>query len=182
MTRIADRHRALAAEFTRRVDGVAPGSWENPSPCAGWAARDVVRHMLDNYRMFPGYVGLTIEPEHSADSDPAAAWAEARDRMQDILQDPARAGLEYDGMMGRTSLESSVDNILCFDLLVHAWDLARATGQDETLPADEVSRVYAAALRMGDMLRMDGVCGPEVAVDADAGEQARLLGLVGRVP
>ena len=32
------------------------------------------------------------------------------------------------------------------------------------------------------MLQTNGVCGPEVAVPADAPEQDRLLGLLGRQP
>ena len=30
------------------------------------------------------------------------------------------------------------------DILVHTWDLARATGQDETLDPDEVQRIRLA--------------------------------------
>lgn len=71
---------------------------------------------------------------------------------------------------------------LGLDLLVHGWDIARATGQDETLPAQEVHRVYGDALSLGDNLRLDGVCGPAVEVPDDASEQDRLLGLLGRTP
>lgn len=182
MSEISERHRTLAAEFTRRIAAVPDDRWSSPSPCAGWTARDVVRHVLEaSYRDMPDKVGLTI-PVGPVDSDPLAAYQQARDTMQEILEDPARAELEFDGFFGRTSLELTVDNFLNFDLVVHAWDLARATGQDETMPAGEVHWAYEAALKMGDMLRYDGVCGPEVPVPADAPEQDRLLGLVGRTP
>ena len=62
---------------------------------------------------------------------------------------------------------------------MHGWDIARATGQDETLPADEVRRVYADASNLAGNLRMGGVCGPEVPVPADASEQDRLSGPAG---
>ena len=75
-----------------------------------------------------------------------------------------------------------MDRFLGFDLLIHGWDLARATGQDETLPAQEVHRVYEDALRLGDSLRIDGVCGPAVTVPAEAPEQDRLLALLGHTP
>ncbi len=68
------------------------------------------------------------------------------------------------------------------DLLVHGWDIARATGQDETLPAHEVTRVYADAVSLGDNLRSEGVCGPAVEVPDDASDQDRLLALMGRTP
>lgn len=182
MTEISERYRRLAAEFTRRVEAVPADRWDNPSPCQGWSARDVLRHVIDTHRRMPRYVGLSLKVGESVDADPRSAWAEARDGMQALLDDPARAGLEYEGYFARTTLQETVDRFLGFDLLVHGWDLARATGQDETLPAQEVHRVYTDALSLGDSLRLDGVCGPAVHVPGDASEQDRLLGLLGRTP
>lgn len=65
---------------------------------------------------------------------------------------------------------------------MHAWDIARATGQDEKLPEDEVTVVYDIMLPFGEMLRMSGICGPEGPVPAEAPVQDRLLGLMGRTP
>lgn len=182
MTEISQRYRALSAEVTRRVESVPADRWDNPSPCEGWTARDVLRHLIDNHRDMPGYVGLSPELRTSVDDDPQGAWAEARGGMQALLDDPERAGLEYDGYFGRTTLQETVDRFLGFDLLVHGWDLARATGQDETMPEDEVRRVYSDAQKLGDNLRMGGICGPAVSVSDDASEQDRLLGLLGRTP
>lgn len=182
MTEISERYRSLAAEFTRRVEAVPAERWDHPSPCAGWSARDVLQHMLDSHRDMPGYAGLSLSIERSADDDPRGAWVEARDGMQALLDDPDRAGRGFQGYFGRTSLQEAVDRFLCFDLLIHGWDLARATGQDETLPPQEVRRVYSDALRLGDDLRIEGVCGPAVDVPDDAAEQDRLLGLLGRRP
>ncbi|MGA8115738.1 MAG: TIGR03086 family metal-binding protein [Actinocatenispora sp.] len=182
MTDISLRYRALADEFGRRLAAVPDDGWDNATPCAGWTTRDLLGHVLDSYRNMPGSVGQPIEPTSSVKDDPLAAWSEVDTAMQGFLDDPARADLEYDGYFGRTTVAKTVDSFLGFDLLVHAWDVARATGQDETLPADEVHQVYQAALGMGDMLRSDGVCGPEVPVPADAPEQDRLLGLLGRTP
>jgi len=41
--RPAERHQQVAGLFTERVRGTR--SWDAPSPVAGWAARDVVRHL-----------------------------------------------------------------------------------------------------------------------------------------
>lgn len=182
MTEISDRYRRLAADFTVRVEAVPADRWDNASPCPEWTARDVLRHVVDHHRNMPAYVDLSVKLEESVDDDPVGAWTEARQAMQDILDDPERAELEYDGYFGRTSLQQTVDRFLGFDLLVHGWDIARATGQDETLPADEVHRVYAEALSLGDSLRLGGVCGPEVSVPDEAPEQDRLLGFLGRTP
>ena len=42
----ADEHRPSPV-FTERVRGVPPDAWDNPAPCEGWAARDVVRHLVE---------------------------------------------------------------------------------------------------------------------------------------
>ena len=179
MTDVSDRYRRLAAEFTRRVDGVPAGGWGSPSPCAGWTALDVLRHVVETVSGVPTWAGL---PPLAADGDPREAWPRVRDEMQALLDDPARARTEYDGFFGRTTLAESVDRFVGFDLLVHGWDVARATGQDETLPAGEVRDVDAVAVGLGDNLRRDGVCGPPVEVPPDASEHDRLLALLGRRP
>lgn len=180
MTEISDRYRRLSEEFTRRVEAVPADRWESPSPCEDWNAREVLQHVIDSHVSMPRYGGVVVRLTKSVDDDPTAAWLEAREAMQQLLDDPARAGAEYDGMFGRTSVQRTVDEFLGFDLLVHGWDIARATGQDETLPPAEVHRVYADASKLAGNLRRGGVCGPEVAVPA--GEQDRLLGLLGRTP
>jgi len=182
MTKISDRYRRLAADFTRRVEAVPAESWDDPTPDAGWTVRDLVGHVIEHHTNMPGYAGVKVELRESVADDPVKAWTEAREAMQALLDDPERAGAEYDGHFGRTSVERTVDKFLGFDLVVHGWDLSRATGQDETLPPDEVERVYADALKLGDNLRLDGVCGPEVPVPEDAPLQDRLLGLLGRTP
>jgi hypothetical protein len=65
---------------------------------------------------------------------------------------------------------------------VHTWDLARATGGDERLDADEVHRMVAGMEPYDDMMRSSGQYGPRVEVAADADEQARLLAFMGRRP
>lgn len=182
MSEIAENYRIRAAEFTRRVEAVPPERWDDPSPCAGWSARDVLSHMLDNHRNMPSYAGVILTVETQVEGDPYGAWTEARDKMQGLLEDPPRAQAEYDGYFGRNSVEATVDQFLGCDLIVHAWDIARATGQDEKLPVDEVTALYERMLPFGDTLRMNGVCGPEVPVPEDAPVQDRLLGLMGRTP
>ena len=101
----------------------------------------MLQHLLDSHRDMPGHAGHPLVFEKSVQDDPHAAWVEARDAMQALLDDPERAGMEYDGMFGRTSVEQTVDRFLGLDLLIHGWDIARATGQDEKLPEEEVVHV-----------------------------------------
>jgi hypothetical protein len=42
MSEIAERYRRVAGRFTDTARAVPDGAWENPAPCDGWVARDVV--------------------------------------------------------------------------------------------------------------------------------------------
>ncbi len=176
----ADRYRRLAAALTTRIDAVPSDKWDTASTCAGWTLRDVVRHILDTQRGALTPVGLTIPDCPAVDDDPVAAWVHTRDAMQDILDDPARANLEYDGHFGRTDLASSIRSFYCLDLIVHAWDIAHPTGLDDSIADEDLDFVEAFIAEMGDNIRMDGVCGPEVQVPADADRQTKVLAQLGR--
>jgi len=180
MSEIADRFRRAAAQFTARVEGVPEDRWGAPSPCAGWDARDVVRHLVDNCTLFLGLVGRELPEGPSVDTDPAAAWPSARDAVQADLDDPELAAEEYDGQFGRKTFAWGVDSFLTGDVVVHTWDLARATGQDERLDAAEVARIFEEARALGEMARGEGIYGPEVEAPTDADEQTRMLAFLGR--
>jgi len=176
----ADHYRDLAAKFTATVEAVPTDLWSSPSPCDGWTARDVVQHVVETQRDIVTKVGLELPSEPSPEADPVGAWIATRDAMQEILDDPARGNLEYDGYFGRTSLASTVDRFYTFDLVVHGWDLARATGLDETIADADLDFVESAATAMGESIRMAGVCGPAVDVPEGADRTTRVLGYLGR--
>lgn len=180
MTDISDRYRRLAAAFTRTIEAVPARRWNDPSPCRDWTARQVLEHVTETQHNAAGYVGLSL-PEADTE-DPVAAWATARDNLQALLDDPDTAHREFDGMAGRTSLQRAVDDFLCFDLVVHGWDIARATGGDEHLDPVEVRRIHEQAGGFGDMLRGPGAFGPELTPPDEATDQDRLLAFLGRRP
>lgn len=182
MTAIADNYRRRAAELSRRIEAVPEGRWDDQSPCAEWSARDVLRHIIETHQSTAGNADDSLSLEQSVDEDPAAAWAEARDQMIVLLDDPERAGGEYDGMFGTTTVGQTVDGFIGFDLIVHGWDIARATGGDETISPQLVAEATEFAQTLGDNLHRDGVCGPEVSVPGDASDQDKLLGRLGRQP
>jgi uncharacterized protein (TIGR03086 family) len=118
----------------------------------------------------------------SVEDDPAGAWAAARDAVLAGLNDPTVAALEYDTPMGKSTFEQTVSMFGVGDILVHTWDLARATGLDETLDAAEVHRLLTAMEPMDEMMRQGDAFGPRVDVPADADEQTRLIAFTGRTP
>ena len=139
--------------------------WDDPAPCEGWVARDVVRHLVE---WMPSLhlpaVDLPVPAGPSVDDDPAGARRLTSTRA------------------GEMPLEDLVAMTGLMDLLVHAWDLARATGQDGTIDADEASAFLAGIEPWDAALRSSGHYGARVPVADDADDRAKLLAFTGRRP
>lgn len=66
------------------------------------------------------------------------------------------------------------------EVLLHGWDLAHSTGQDDTLDLEVCAEVYQYARPMESLLRQSGAFGGHVDVPDGADVQTRLMALVGR--
>jgi uncharacterized protein (TIGR03086 family) len=182
MNAVADRIAHLSDQFEAVISKVSPDAWSNPSPCSEWTARGVVRHIVDVHGMMLRPLERRLSAAPDVDDDPLGAFQAARADVATVLAEPQLAGTEYDGLFGRAVVEETIDGFLGFDLVVHRWDLARATGQRTHIEDDEVARIAVQAEHLGDALRTPGVCGPPVEVPAEASPADRLLGLLGRDP
>jgi uncharacterized protein (TIGR03086 family) len=183
MKTMSERYRNVAGTFTDRVREVPAGAWDNPAPCEGWVARDVVRHLVE---WVPGFfanaAGLDLGEIPSVDDDPVGAWTSLDDGLQAALDDPTVAGRTIDFQGRAQRIEDVIGMIVLGDVVVHTWDLARAAGLDEKLDPDEVHGMLEGMLPMDDMLRQSGQFGPRVEVPDDADEQTRLIAFTGRQP
>src|SRR2546421_6992046 len=105
-TEIADRYRKIAGAFTDRVNAVPPDAWDNPAPCEGWVARDVVRHLTE---WLPAFFFATWDigggDVPSVDDDPARAWDAVNTTILRALDDPAVAGRVRETRMGQSRLD-----------------------------------------------------------------------------
>jgi uncharacterized protein (TIGR03086 family) len=181
MSDIAERYERVTAQFTDRVRAVPEDAWDNPSPCEGWTARDVVGHLTEWIPAFFGSQGVKFPPVPSVADDPVGAWETVQVTIARALADPILASEQVATPFSTQSLAETVDMIVTGDVFTHTWDLARATGQSETLDSDQLQRMIAG---MGaipeEVLRADGMFGPRIDVRADADDQTRFLGYLGR--
>jgi uncharacterized protein (TIGR03086 family) len=69
---------------------------------------------------------------------------------------------------------------LTADLAVHAWDLARATGQDDTLDPGAVALLLPWTEASVGLIAGSGMFGPPIDAGPGAPDDVRLLGLLGR--
>jgi uncharacterized protein (TIGR03086 family) len=103
--------------------------------------------------------------------DPARDFEQTREAMLDAYGDPA--------VIEKTG---PALGIAFSDFLLHGWDVARATGQDATMPAGLAEAAYEMIHGRFTDDQRKGVFKPEVPVPDDATPQARLLGYTGRQP
>ena len=176
------RHRTIAGRFTDLTVGTT--DWDAPTPVSAWVARDVVRHLVE---WFPGFLasgsGIRLPAGPAVDDDPVGAWRTHADGVQAVLDDPATRGRAFSNPnTGELPLDVAVDRFYTTDIFMHTWDLARATGQDDTLDPDLCALLFEGMLPMDDLLRSSGQYGPRVAVGDDASAQDRMLGFIGRDP
>jgi len=180
MSEIADRYARLADAFATAVAAVPDERWSSTSPCEGWTARDVVQHVCDTQALFLGFVDEPAGEGPSVTDDPVGAWHAASAPVRAVLAHPARASATFEGFFGTTSFESAVDRFVSFDLVVHRWDLARATGGDDTVDPADAQRVLDGVAAFGPALYSPGVCAEAVSVGPDADVVTRMLAVVGR--
>jgi len=87
-----------------------------------------------------------------------------------------------DPHVGEVPLAEAVDRFYTADVFLHTWDLARATGQDDTLDAATCAELLTGMEPIEELMRGSGQYGARVDVPADADAQTRMLGFIGRDP
>ena len=182
MTEISERYKRLSDAFAKKIENVSDDQWSAQSPCEDWKARDVVDHVVSTQGMFLGFIKEELGDIPPAKDDPAGAWRAASAKVQSVLDDPSKASTEYDGMFGKATFDKSVDQFLNTDLVVHGWDLARATGQDETMSGEDIERIRTYMEPLADKMRGPQAFANEVTVGDDASDQDKLLAFLGRTP
>jgi len=188
VTDVAGVYQTALEGCGRRVAAVGQGDWGRPTPCADWDVRALVAHLVDENRWAPPLLaGRTIAEvgdELAGDplgDDAQEAWdVSAAAAAESVARPGALEGtthLSFGDVPGAEYVRQ-----LTADLLVHAWDVARATGGEERLDAAVVDAVATWFDGMEDAYRAAGVIAPAVALPAGASPQDRLLARFGRDP
>lgn len=175
----AARHAAVAAGFSRIA--VHTTDWSAPTPVEGWAARDVVDHLLTWFGGFLASGGIDLPAGPSVGDDPVAAWTHRAAAVQELVEQRGDEEFTHP-VAGTSTLAGAVDRFYTADVFMHSWDLARADGRQPDLDEDHAAGLLAGMQPMEDVLRSSGHYGPAVPVAEDAPAVDRLMGFVGRDP
>ena len=171
----------VAEDFSARLNAVPAAQLSASTPCAEWDVRGLVTHTIDVQRMIPKALGATGDIDAAIGDDPKAAWATIVAAAKAALTAPGAAGTVVKSPFGEQPAAQAL-GIPLVDLLVHTWDLARATGGDEKLNPGAVAMALNALTPMDQMLRAPGRFDAKVEVAADADAQTKLIAFTGRKP
>ncbi|MEW1999682.1 TIGR03086 family metal-binding protein [Streptomyces coelicoflavus] len=177
--------------LARLADGVRDDRLADPTPCPDLAVRNLLGHLTGLAVAFRDAARKDLGP--TTDTSPEASVPDIgpgwRDELAKVLAELADAWRTPEAWTGMTraggiDLPGEVAGAVVADeLVIHGWDLARATGQEYAPDAAALRAAYgllAAAAEESD--RDQGIFGPVVAVPADAPLLERAVGLSGRDP
>jgi uncharacterized protein (TIGR03086 family) len=150
--RIADKlveaHGRSGNRFVELVAGVGATQWHDDTPCAEWDVRTLIHHRLYERYWVPSVLdGMTIEQVGDRfDGDLLGVDQSSWPHLQASSVEEAHQAVARPGAVDQTVHLSFGDcrareyvMQLTADLAIHSWDLARATGQDDTLNAGTVA-------------------------------------------
>lgn len=177
------------------VEGVPDGPLDGPTPCPAYDLGDLLDHIRTLTLAFTAAAtkdteGIGHLPPSGDGSRLGDDWRTQMPVALEALAAAWRAPEAWTGMtqVGGSDLPGGAAGVIVLDeLVIHAWDLARATGQGQDFDADpaslavvhgwltELTAPEQSALR-------NQIFGPVVAVADEEPLVDRVLGLTGRDP
>ena len=186
MSQLADQHEQALQATGRLVEGIKADQWEDPTPNEGWSVRDLMQHIVSG-NLWVGELMAGKSIEEVGDrldgdvlgADPIGAYRRSADVAAAAFKQPGAmerpVGVSYGPVPGQVYAGHRF-----IDVLIHGWDLAKATGQDTELDPELVQACIEVLEPQKQLLAGSGAFGTTVEVPDDADPQTRLLADLGR--
>jgi len=156
-----------------------------PSPCTEYTVGEVGQHVVRSMVLL---ASVASDPAAGLAAGPVGPAAGSLEEQVAVTTEAAltawrRRGVGGTVAVGRSTLPASLAvEIIPMELLVHGWDMARATGQQIDVPPEVADHLLDRARE----LVTDDKRGRSFAAEVPAGPQAsalqRLIAFTGRVP
>jgi uncharacterized protein (TIGR03086 family) len=178
-------HRRTVEEFLTRVEAIGDDQWSAPTPCADWDVRELVNHVVGEDAWTPPLLGGSTIAEVGSRFDGDLLGGEPGDAARDAAAEAVAAVAYHLPTGGQVHLSYGDEDMgeyvrqLAADHLIHAWDVAAATGGDTSLDPELVDDVAAWFAGREELYRGAGVIGARVEVTSDD-PGVRLLAAFGR--
>ncbi|MHA7297647.1 TIGR03086 family metal-binding protein [Pseudarthrobacter sp. MDT3-1] len=170
----ADASLAVLLGVLRKL---TPEDRDKPTPSEAFTAHELLEHLSGSLRNMGTALGADI-----TDRRDAAPEVRIAELAQPVLEAFARRGVDGTIDMGFAELPATmVAGILNLELLVHAWDFAKASGQQ--LAVSDVVTDYVEGLALAtisEQVRSGGSFAPAQPVAETAGSLERLIAFTGR--
>jgi uncharacterized protein (TIGR03086 family) len=175
------------------VSGVPDDTLDAPTPCPDYTLGDLVDHVGGAAVAFTGAAvkdtgNATAQGPSGDASRLGDDWRTRIPRDLIGLAEAWRDPAAWTGMTraGGIELPGEVAGLVALDeLVLHGWDIARATGQDYECDLPSLEAVHGFVAQFsgpGQEAAREGLFGPVVDVPADAPLLDRVVGLAGRNP
>ena len=168
------------------IEGVPDDALDWRTPCEAYSVGDLLDHLGGMALAFTAAAAKT-PLEGAASGDAARLGPDWRTRIPRDLLTLAEAWRDPEAWTGMTGaggveLPGEVAGAVALDeLVIHGWDLAKATGQPAGYDGPGLESVHEMVKQFREA-GIEGLFGPEVAVPEDAPLLDRILGLAGRDP
>ncbi|MFF3853242.1 TIGR03086 family metal-binding protein [Micromonospora sp. NPDC002575] len=165
------------------VRAISDDQFDLPTPCADYSVRDLLGHLFQ----------VVVNFQELAARRPVD-WADKTDRLTDGWRDRFAAETQrlvtawadpaaLEGVSPGMGLpQETVGEMALIDLTVHAWDLARATGQPYEAAPAVIATLVAFMDRMGEMGQRMGAFAAPVTAPPNATPLDLVLTRMGRHP
>ncbi len=138
-------YEAAAAQMERLIAAVQPGQLDDPTPCTQWRVRDLINHVVGGNLRFVAIVAGTPPPDRGVDhlgGDPLGAFRSSVKALSEAFAEHDVLSHSYSTPIGDGPGELLV-RMRMDELVVHGWDLARATGRSTDLDRELVAEARA---------------------------------------
>ncbi|MFD7494312.1 TIGR03086 family metal-binding protein [Streptomyces sp. NPDC059832] len=179
-----------ARHLAALLDGIDEQQLDDPTPCPDYAVRELLAHVAGLSAAFCDTARKDFGPmtDTAPDAGLPVLADDWRETLPPLLEEVVKAWRDPAARQGMTraggvDLPGEVALVIALDeLVIHGWDLARATGR--RYEADEADlRLALDMLTPGDgKPRADSIFGPPVPVPADAPLVDRAVAMSGRRP
>ena len=170
--------------------GVTDEQLDGPTPCTEYTVGDLVDHVGQVCRGAAALARRDDDGVSRAGAGPVAAhlepgWREAVSEqvrsVGEAWDDPA-AWAGTGAVPGSDLSNETWGKIALTELVVHGWDLARATGQPFDLPDQTLRACLEHVAAFVPDAPVPALWGPPVAVTPDAPLVDRIVAITGRTP
>jgi len=136
-------HQRAQDTFSGVLASVQPYQFNAPTPCREWTVRDVIEHVIGGNERVAIRAGLCSEPA-ARPQDLIEAHQATAAAAQAVFAAPGGMTAMFELPIGPMP-GSAFIRMRITDALVHAWDLAKATGQSTDLDPELAAQVLAAS-------------------------------------